>query len=73
MEADRRISSTTVDLSADKSMTGTVNFGRFLGFGPGRFSGGWWKKLGMVVTPESTNPFTPIFDSSNFFTSDRRS
>ncbi|KAJ0435813.1 hypothetical protein HanIR_Chr17g0897521 [Helianthus annuus] len=54
-------------------MTGTVNRGRFSGFGPGRFSGGWWKKRGMVVMPESSNPLTPIFDSSNCLTSVRRS
>lgn len=32
-------------------------------------SGEWMKKRGMVVTPESTNPLTPILESSNCLTS----
>lgn len=32
-------------------------------------SGEWMKKRGMVVTPESTRPLTPILESSNCLTS----
>lgn len=38
-----------------------------------RVSGGWMKKDGMVLIPESIKPFTPDFVSSNSFTALTRS
>lgn len=69
VEDARRIWSMTVDRGPDRSMMGTGNWGRESGIGLRRVSGGWWKKRGIELIPESTRPLTPILESSNCLSS----
>lgn len=62
-----------VERGPDRSITGTVSLGRVVDTGLGRVSGGWWKKRGMVLMPESRRPLTPSLESSNCLTSLSRS